>query len=138
MGGNIENVEKAEKLVSELLNDSAKALSEGDQTTGVANSPTNTYQPKPVAHLLGLGSGGGHYGPGASTVPETIEEKIGVPNGVVGFIIGKGGESITSMQRRSGCRVQIQKEHEMDPGSTQRVITLTGPNQESISMCRGI
>jgi len=152
--GNIENVEKAEKLVSELLNDSAKAqaekdrqlavvsaskaLSEGDQTTGVANSPTNTYQPKPVAHLLGLGSGGGHYGPGASTVPETIEEKIGVPNGVVGFIIGKGGESITSMQRRSGCRVQIQKEHEMDPGSTQRVITLTGPNQESISMCRGI
>ena len=69
---------------------------------------------------------------------QQVEEKIGVPNGVVGFIIGRGGESITSMQRRTGCRVQIQKEHEMAPGTAQRVITLTAPTAESIAQCRGI
>ena len=143
--GNAENVDKAETLVSELLNDSEKAQAEKDRQLAVVSankgvdgaiSSGSTYTPTPVAQLLGLNGGAGHYGP----VPgqEVIEEKIGIPNSFVGFIIGKGGESIASMQRKSGCRVQIQKEHEMEPGSTQRVITLTASSQESISMCRGI
>ena len=159
--GNQENVENAEKLVNELLNDSEKAQAEKDRQLAVvsanrgdvgasssggggsgsagastgASGSSSTYTPKPVAQLLGL-NGAGHYGPVAGG--EVIEEKIGIPNGFVGFIIGKGGESITSMQRKSGCRVQIQKEHEMEPGSTQRIITLTASTQEAISMCRGI
>ena len=102
-------------------------------------SSSSGYTPKPVASLLGLGGGAasGHYGPtpGSTTF---VEEKIGVPNGVVGFIIGRGGESILSMQRRSGCKVQIQKEFEMAPGSTQRVITLTADTKDSVDMARGI
>lgn len=136
--GNQENVDNAEKLVSELLNDSEKAQAEKDRQLALVSAGSggaSTYTPKPVAQLLGL-NGAGHYGPVAGG--EVIEEKIGIPNGFVGFIIGKGGESITSMQRKSGCRVQIQKEHEMDPGSTQRIITLTASTQEAISMCRGI
>jgi far upstream element-binding protein len=101
-------------------------------------APAAAYRPAPVAHLIGVGPGVAStsaYGPSSG---EMMEEQIGVPNGVVGYIIGKGGESISSMQARSGCRVQIQKEHEMQPGSTTRVITLTGSTQESIIMCRGI
>jgi far upstream element-binding protein len=63
-----------------------------------------------VAQILGLGTGStpaSAYGPQPGE--EQVEEKIGVPNGIVGLIIGRGGESITSMQRRTGCRVQIQK-----------------------------
>lgn len=141
--GNGDNVANAEKLVNELLNDSVKAQAEKDRQLAVVSAskgdappgPASTYTPKPVAQLLGL-NGSGHYGPVSGG--EVIEEKIGIPNGFVGFIIGKGGESITSMQRKSGCRVQIQKEHEMEPGSTQRIITLTASTQEAISMCRGI
>ncbi len=141
--GNQENVDNAEKLVSELLNDTEKAQAEKDRQLALvsankgdgATGSTSSYTPKPVAQLLGL-NGAGHYGPVAGG--EVIEEKIGIPNGFVGFIIGKGGESITNMQRKSGCRVQIQKEHEMDPGTTQRIITLTASTQEAISMCRGI
>ena len=137
--GNRDSVRNAEALVNELLNDSTKAQAEKEkQLAVVAGSKENgasTYQPKPVAQLLGLNSN--HYGP-APDATEVVEEKIGVPNGVVGFIIGKGGESITSMQRKSGCRVQIQKEHEMESGTTQRIITLIGATQESVSMCRGI
>ena len=133
--GNPENVDKAEALISVLLNDPEKAQAEKDRQLAVVGGGS-TYTPKPVAQLIGLNGGGGHYGPAAGA--EVIEEKIGIPNGFVGYIIGKGGESITSMQRKSGCRVQIQKEHEMDPGSTQRIITLTGETPEAVSMCRGI
>ncbi len=146
--GNAENVDNAERLISELLHDSEKAQAEKDRqlavvsaakgdsgTGGGGSGSASTYTPKPVAQLLGL-NGAGHYGP--ITGGEVIEEKIGIPNSFVGFIIGKGGESIASMQRKSGCRVQIQKEHEMDPGSTQRIITLTASTNESISMCRSI
>lgn len=111
--------------------------------------PVSQYKPAPVAQLIGVGghapspaaaTGGaaGIYGPAAGAAAETFEEQIGVPNGVVGYIIGKGGESITNMQRKSGCRVQIQKEHEMQPGTSQRIITLSSSSKESITMCRGI
>mmetsp|Transcript_25429 Transcript_25429/g.51314 ORF Transcript_25429/g.51314 Transcript_25429/m.51314 type:complete len:448 (+) Transcript_25429:107-1450(+) len=42
------------------------------------------------------------------------------------------------MQRKTGCRVQIQKEHEMAPGTAQRVITLTAATAEAIAQCRAI
>ena len=113
---------------------------DGQYGPAAATSSGSTYTPKPVASLLGLSGVGGsaqHYGPkpGSTTV---VEEKIGVPNGVVGYIIGRGGESIISMQRRSNCKVQIQKEFEMEPGSTQRVITLTADSREAIDAARGI
>ncbi len=140
--GSLECVEKAEQLVNELLHDSEKANAEKDRQLAQVNNArssstanpggVSTYQPKPVAQLLGIQQ------QQAQQQQDAIEEKIGVPNGVVGYIIGKGGESITSMQRRSGCRVQIQKEHEMDAGSTQRIITLTAATQESIAQCRAI
>jgi far upstream element-binding protein len=136
--GQQDSVDNAERLISILLNDPEKAQAEKDRQLAVVGSSKDGgsgYQPKPVAQLIGL-NGGGHYGPAAGS--DGIEEKIGIPNGFVGYIIGKGGESITSMQRKSGCRVQIQKEHEMEPGTTQRIITLTGAAPEAVSMCRGI
>jgi far upstream element-binding protein len=42
------------------------------------------------------------------------------------------------MQRKSGAKVQIQKEHEMEPGATMRIITLIGPTAESVATCREI
>lgn len=129
--GNASNVEIAEQLIRELLENPEKAQAEKDrQLKSISGS---TYTPKPVAQLIGAA---GHYGPEPGA--EVIEEMIGIPNAFVGFIIGKGGESITSMQRKTGCRVQIQKEHEMEPGSTQRIITLVASTPEAISMCRSI
>lgn len=135
--GQQDSVDTAEGLISILLNDPEKAQAEKDRQLAVVSNKDggSSYTPKPVAQLIGL-NGGGHYGPSSGS--DSIEEKIGIPNGFVGYIIGKGGESITSMQRKSGCRVQIQKEHEMEPGTTQRIITLTGATPEAVSMCRGI
>ena len=56
----------------------------------------------------------------------------------VGFIIGRGGENIASMQAQTGCRVQIQKEHELQPGQTERVITLSAATDEAVAECEQI
>lgn len=153
--GKQDNVDRAEILVRELLEDSEAADKEKARQLGSMNPDggaggeggSKGYTPKPVAQILGLGGGVmagstalSAYGPdGATSSAATqVEEKIGIPNGVVGFIIGRGGESIASMQRRTGCRVQIQKEHEMPPGTAQRVITLTASTAEAIAECRAI
>lgn len=158
-------VDKAESLINELLNDTEKADAEkGRQlaeiasqnptgggasgaastsatshyTPGLGSAPASTYRPAPVAQLIGQTQASTYGAGGAGAATSLIEEQMGIPNGVVGYIIGKGGESITSMQRRTSCRVQIQKEHEMAPGSTTRIITLIASTQESISQCRQI
>jgi hypothetical protein len=87
------------------------------------NDPTkkwskSTYTPQPVAQILGLASNTpsdntAYYGPEGSTAPESTttsalvavnnaelttlhKEHIYCPNGIVGYIIGRGGEAITA------------------------------------------
>lgn len=57
---------------------------------------------------------------------------------VVGFIIGRGGENITSMQAKTGCKVQIQKEHELQPGQTKRQIILQGTSEQALDEVQSI
>jgi far upstream element-binding protein len=106
---------------------------------GTTTENQSGYRPATVAQMISQNPGG--FDPtlidGADSA-NLIEEIINVPNGVVGFLIGRGGETISSMQARSGCKVQIQKEHELQPGQTHRVITLQATNQASIDRCRGM
>ena len=145
--------------------DSSLAQVTGTNPVVATSAPSSTvsvstYKPAPVAQLIGQAMAGQNssiYGPAGSSTGDAaagsayanpqlasalsqqpLQEQMGIPNGVVGYIIGKGGESITSMQRRTSCRVQIQKEHEMAPGSTTRIITLIGQTPESIAQCRQI
>mmetsp|Transcript_9661 Transcript_9661/g.27487 ORF Transcript_9661/g.27487 Transcript_9661/m.27487 type:complete len:702 (-) Transcript_9661:1490-3595(-) len=135
---------KAEDLVNALLDEAEKAplAAEGPlppapgAPPAEADGPSNalalqsSYRPATVAQLIANSTnpmaGGGNV----------LEEKVHVPNGVVGFVIGRGGETITSLQARTGCKVQIQKEHELSHGQTQRVITLSASTQEAIDECR--
>lgn len=52
--------------------------------------------------------------------------ELKVPNGMVGLIIGKGGENVQRMQAQCGVHVQIAKESEMRPGETHRTVILRG------------
>ncbi|XP_051984406.1 far upstream element-binding protein 1-like isoform X1 [Xyrauchen texanus] len=61
---------------------------------------------------------GGMGGP-----PRTISEDFKVPDGMVGFIIGRGGEQISKMQQESGCKIQIAPD---SGGMPDRSVTLTG------------
>ncbi|XP_010903847.1 far upstream element-binding protein 1 isoform X3 [Esox lucius] len=50
-------------------------------------------------------------------------EEFKVPDGMVGFIIGRGGEQISRMQQESGCKIQIAPD---SGGMPDRSVTLTG------------
>ncbi|XP_023191887.1 far upstream element-binding protein 1 isoform X3 [Xiphophorus maculatus] len=100
---------------------------------GVVAPPTNEFgyggqkrpledaeQPetKKVATNDAFSAMGGMGGP-----PRSTSEEFKVPDGMVGFIIGRGGEQISRIQQESGCKIQIAPD---SGGMPDRSVTLTG------------
>uniref|UniRef100_A0A672L079 Far upstream element-binding protein 1 n=2 Tax=Sinocyclocheilus grahami TaxID=75366 RepID=A0A672L079_SINGR len=52
-----------------------------------------------------------------------VRQDFKVPDGMVGFIIGRGGEQISRIQQDSGCKIQISPD---SGGMPDRSVTLTG------------
>ncbi|KAF8411904.1 hypothetical protein HHK36_004462 [Tetracentron sinense] len=107
--GSIDNVNKAEKLIKDVI---AEAEAGGS--------------PSLVARGFTAAQGGG----------ATEQIHIQVPNEKVGFIIGKGGETIKNLQTKSGARIQLIPQHlpEGDQ-SKERTVRVTG-NKKQIEMAR--
>ncbi|CAH8341853.1 unnamed protein product [Eruca vesicaria subsp. sativa] len=59
-------------------------------------------------------------------------KKIDIPNMRVGVIIGKGGETIKSLQLQSGAKIQVTRDMDADPNAATRTVDLTG-TQDQIS-----
>ncbi|XP_024388756.1 uncharacterized protein [Physcomitrium patens] len=94
--GTPEQISRAEQLVKDVI---------AEASTGAPGG------------AFGGRSFGGHGG-------EQVQIKV--PNNKVGLIIGRGGETIKSLQSRSGARIQVQNDSETEPGATERVVTLIG------------
>ncbi|XP_057975747.1 uncharacterized protein LOC131163060 isoform X2 [Malania oleifera] len=107
--GTLENINKAEKLIKDVI-------AEAD----AGGSPSLVARGFAAAQ----GSGAG----------EQIQ--IQVPNEKVGLIIGKGGETIKNLQTRSGARIQLIPQHlpEGDQ-SKERTVRVTG-DRKQIEMAR--
>ena len=58
---------------------------------------------------------------------ETETSQVTIPKDLAGAIIGKGGSRITDIRRRSGAQIVI---GEVLPGSTDRIISITGTNDQ--------
>ena len=145
-------VPQAEPLVDALLVDAEKApveqleplelLPQGSESNGNGNfnsdnnhlalTTTNSYRPATVAQLIANNAAN------FAGSDSLLEEQVGVPNGIVGYLIGRGGETISMLQAKTGCKIQIQKEHELQPGQVMRVITLQATTPASIAECRGM
>ena len=123
-----EMVEAAETMVEDLLQEAERAEVTVDVTQeeefqndpSIAEAAAHSMNDQQLALMANAGGGGagGHYRPAsvaqligqthqahnAANIPMTEweSEDLQVPNGVVGFIIGRGGETITSMQARTG------------------------------------
>lgn len=52
--------------------------------------------------------------------------KLLVSNATAGSVIGKGGQTIEQIQRSSGARVQLSRAGEFYPGTSERVLLLSG------------
>ncbi|CAI7868734.1 unnamed protein product [Closterium sp. NIES-53] len=105
---------KAEELAAKFLNTGAKRskFDEPPAAGGAAGAAQ--------------AAGGGRAFAGSS---ESVS--IQIPNGRVGLIIGRGGETIKNLQNRSGARIQIQSDREVQPGSMERTVMLMGTKQQT-------
>ncbi|XP_074286933.1 uncharacterized protein LOC141612115 [Silene latifolia] len=80
-------------------------------------------------------SSGNQYGstpsiPASHGYSGSGNKKIEIPNGRVGVIIGKSGETIKYLQNQSGARIQITRDAEHDPSSLNRVVELMGSHDQ--------
>ncbi|XP_062022574.1 uncharacterized protein LOC133738912 [Rosa rugosa] len=86
-----------------------------------------SFQPNPVytppAYPVFTAQTGHSYGSGTS-------KKIDIPNGKVGVIIGKQGETIRQLQLQSGAKIQITRDSEADLNSLTRDVELTGTSEQ--------
>ncbi|CAL0333426.1 unnamed protein product [Lupinus luteus] len=53
-----------------------------------------------------------------------------VSNSAAGSVIGKGGSTITDFQSQSGARIHLSRSHEFFPGTTDRIIMVSGAVNE--------
>ncbi|XP_061987364.1 protein BTR1-like isoform X2 [Populus nigra] len=68
--------------------------------------------------------------PPASPLSDAVEKptyiKLLVSNAAAGSVIGKGGATITDFQSQSGARIQLSKNYEFFPGTSDRIILISG------------
>ncbi len=72
-----------------------------------------------------------HYGPGS--ISENSLEHLNVPRGLVGLVIGRGGETIRDLQGKSGCHIQVARDD--DPSAPDRVVVISG-NPEQVKFAK--
>jgi RNA-binding protein Nova len=69
-------------------------------------------------------------------LPDSMEKptylKFLVSNAAAGSVIGKGGSTITDFQSQSGARIQLSRNHEFFPGTTDRIIMVSGSINETL------
>ncbi|KAG0503524.1 hypothetical protein HPP92_003596 [Vanilla planifolia] len=77
-----------------------------------------------VVSQHGVNAPSNSYGfPGSS-------KRIDIPNGRVGVIIGKSGETIKYLQVQSGARIQVTRDMDADPSGQTRPVELIGTPEQ--------
>ncbi|MQL94822.1 hypothetical protein Taro_027485 [Colocasia esculenta] len=70
--------------------------------------------------------------PGPDEKEKSTYVRFLVSNSEAGCIIGKGGTTITEFQSQSGARIQLSRNHEFFPGTSDRIIMISGAFQDII------
>lgn len=92
-----------------------EAYPDVEEEEGVAAAATDA-----VANLTG----------GAGDAPsggQQVVAKLLISNAAAGSVIGKAGQTIEQIQKNSGARVQLSRAGEFYPGTSERVLLLSGP-----------
>ena len=70
-----------------------------------------------------------------SAAAETVAVKILMMNSLAGALLGEGGKSKNELQEVSGARVIVSKQTELYPGTSDRVILITGEEEAVSQAC---
>jgi len=97
-------------------------------------------QPAPV--YAGMPAAPRHaQGTGATPqdTPQQIRSvKISVSDTMVGAILGKRGQTLMELQNKSGTKIKISQRGEFIPGTNNRIVTISGPNNECIASAKSL
>ncbi|ORY95655.1 hypothetical protein BCR43DRAFT_493376 [Syncephalastrum racemosum] len=147
--GNDGSVDRARRMIEDLLGDQGYTGSvtpsrdwgayrqqrdsrEGDRS----NDRFDSYGP-PSDRVFGGsgggGGGGGYRGGGGDRYGNNERASVQVPKTAVGFIIGKGGETVRALQEQSGARIKVDPNG--DPSSEERTINIFG-NADAVALAK--
>ncbi|PKA56436.1 hypothetical protein AXF42_Ash014939 [Apostasia shenzhenica] len=119
--------QRAQEIAARIFSDAeAKRprVENGSGTDDLSNRGFSSE--KPISFQLGAAtpsSLSSHGYPGSS-------KRIDIPNGRVGVIIGKSGETIKYLQVQSGARIQVTRDMDADPNSLTRPVELSGTPEQ--------
>ncbi|RLN47786.1 hypothetical protein BBJ28_00003884 [Nothophytophthora sp. Chile5] len=127
------NPQQAMKLKQEQLRKVAELNGTLNENYGGGGGDGDSGRPS-GGYGMGGGGGGapqGHYGPGGGGGGGSGDSRAGsvdmkVPRDLVGYIIGRGGETIRDLQMKSGAHIQIVREEEGAPPSPDRFVNISG------------
>jgi far upstream element-binding protein len=116
-------------ITLEVANAKLKAQEAAARLLSATATPPVPFDPKRTKSDNGVPqSGFDSYDlkPQYSTGSYSSSKKIEIPNGRVGVLIGKSGETIKYLQLQSGAKIQVTRDMDADPNSTMRMVELTG------------
>ncbi|KAI3703698.1 hypothetical protein L1987_73892 [Smallanthus sonchifolius] len=113
--------QKAQEIAARLFNNAEAKRSKFDNDGAGWDSNDNRD----------FSSGPADLGLAAPSIPSSYgygnpSKKIEIPNGKVGVIIGKAGETIKYLQLQSGAKIQITRDMDADPHSLTRDVEISG------------
>lgn len=62
---------------------------------------------------------------------------LAVPDSMIGAILGRRGQTLQELQAESGARIRVSQRNELVPGTTNRIVTVSG-SQENIATARNM
>eukprot|EP00268_Persea_americana_P019205 TRINITY_DN19830_c1_g1_i1.p1 TRINITY_DN19830_c1_g1~~TRINITY_DN19830_c1_g1_i1.p1 ORF type:complete len:585 (+),score=138.01 TRINITY_DN19830_c1_g1_i1:154-1908(+) len=129
--------QKAQEIVARLVNNAeAKRprfddASESDSLRSPMPPPDFSQKPFNQSNTNAT-FGSAPFVPQPTPYPnfQGTSKKMDIPNGKVGVVIGKGGETIKYIQLQSGARIQITRDADADPYSQTRDVELIGTAEQ--------
>ncbi|CAI5776867.1 upstream element-binding 1 isoform X2 [Podarcis lilfordi] len=118
-------LQRARQIAAKIGNESGTSVNSNDYSYGGQKRPLedgDQPEPKKVAPPNN-DSFGNQMPPMHQQQRSVMTEEYKVPDGMVGFIIGRGGEQISRIQQESGCKIQIAPD---SGGMPERSCMLTG------------
>ncbi|EPS62136.1 hypothetical protein M569_12656, partial [Genlisea aurea] len=118
--------QKAQEIAARLLNsaDPSKRARVDNGVTGGGGFDSGDYGSQ-RSSVYGFSST-----PQAISTYSAPSKTIEIPNGKVGVIIGKGGETIKYLQLQSGAKIQVTRDMDADPNSATRGVELMGTSDQ--------
>ncbi|KAF4375680.1 hypothetical protein F8388_014402 [Cannabis sativa] len=127
--------QRAQEIAARLFNNASAGAG-----AGAGASPLDTKRPRVENGGSGFDSPSDYKGQqgslsSQSSIPVSYgfqgsSKKIEIPNGRVGVIIGKGGETIKYLQLQSGAKIQVTRDMDADLNSSTRMVELMGTPEQ--------